>query len=359
MVRSPRPLHLAVELDGAGSHPAAWRVWGHPPADLLSPRVLESTVDTAEAAGFTLITLSDRVAPGDGAHPAGRLDAGARASFVASTTGRIGLAPTVQALTTEPFHLATQLASLDHASRGRAAWVVGSDNSVDGNGAVGYEPRSADAARNEVRDVVDLARRLWDSWEDGAVIRDAATGRYLDPAKVHHVRFSGEFFDVVGPLITPRSPQGQIVVLGAADLGVTDLLDIVLLSEPDVAAIEAAAAAQPALTFAEIEVVLDTPAESAQSRLARLEAHSPWPDRGRLRFAGAAADFVDLLRSLAGTVDGVRIHPAVATTDLAVLRDAVVPGLAELHHAPRVGATLRESLGLERPLSRYAASVAS
>jgi alkanesulfonate monooxygenase SsuD/methylene tetrahydromethanopterin reductase-like flavin-dependent oxidoreductase (luciferase family) len=72
--------------------------------------------------------------------------------------------------------------------------------------------RDADAITPEVRDVVDLARRLWDSWEDDAVIRDTATGRYLDPDKVHHVRFEGEFFDVDGPLITPRSPQGQIVV---------------------------------------------------------------------------------------------------------------------------------------------------
>ncbi|WP_424810135.1 LLM class flavin-dependent oxidoreductase [Rhodococcus sp. 27YEA15] len=356
MVGSPDFLHLAIEIDGAGSHPAAWRAWGHPPEQLLSPRILRSTTAAAEKAGISLVTFADTVVPESAPYPVGRLDAGTRAAYLASTTDRIGLAPTVQTLTTEPFHVATQLAGLDHASRGRAAWVVGADNSADANDAVGFAARSTEAARAEVRDVVDLARRLWDSWEDDAVIRDAATGRYLDPDKVHHVRFSGEFFDVVGPLITPRPPQGQIVVVGDADLGVSDLLDITLVSGRDETAIAEGAARHDGLTFAEIEIVLDDSGQAAQSRLTALDDHATWHDSGRFRFVGSAPEFVDLLRSLTGTVDGVRIHPAVATTDLGVLYQSVVPALQELslHRAPQVGATLRETLGLPRPVSRYA-----
>ncbi|WP_279580371.1 LLM class flavin-dependent oxidoreductase [Fodinicola feengrottensis] len=55
-------------------------------------------------------------------------------------------------------------------------------------------------------------RRLWDSWEDGAEIRDAPTGRFIDRDKLHYVDFAGEFFSVRGPSITPRSPQGQPLV---------------------------------------------------------------------------------------------------------------------------------------------------
>jgi alkanesulfonate monooxygenase SsuD/methylene tetrahydromethanopterin reductase-like flavin-dependent oxidoreductase (luciferase family) len=58
-------------------------------------------------------------------------------------------------------------------------------------------------------------RALWDSWEDDAVIKDVATGRFLDNDKVHHVRFEGASFSVIGPLITPRPPQGQVVVIAA------------------------------------------------------------------------------------------------------------------------------------------------
>ena len=55
-------------------------------------------------------------------------------------------------------------------------------------------------------------RRLWDSWEDDAEIRDAATGRFIDRDKLHYIDFAGDCFSVKGPSITPRPPQGQPVV---------------------------------------------------------------------------------------------------------------------------------------------------
>ena len=287
-------LLLAVELDGRNE----------------SPRALKEAVTAAERAGFTLVTFGDALVPE--ADEKYRIDAGTRAAFVSSTSSTIGLAPTVHTLTTEPFFLATQLASLDHTSHGRGAWVVGADNRSAAHDAVGSTVRDADAITPEVRDVVDLARRLWDSWEDDAVIRDTATGRYLDPDKVHHVRFEGEFFDVVGPLITPRSPQGQIVVIGRADLGITDLLDIVLVDDPT------SAAEHDRLVFTDVSVTEDA---------------SP----------------------LVGVVDGVRFTPASAG-EFGDLIDRVAPALAEagVLRRPEPGRTLRENLGLDRPVSRYA-----
>lgn len=283
-------LYFALELDGYGETPAR----------------LRETVADAERAGFAFVTFGDSLVSSRD-----RLDAGTRAAFVASTTSTIGLAPTVHTVTTEPFFLATQLASLDHASHGRGAWVVGADNSPAAHAAVGSEVRSSVTA--EIRDVIDVSRRLWDSWEDDAVIRDAATGRYLDPAKVHHVRFEGEFFDVVGPLITPRSPQGQVVVIGDADLGVTDLLDVALVCGDDIADRAAAARADgAALVFAEVDTLSD-------------------------------------VGSLVGIVDGVRLHLGIA----AVHELPVPPGLLR---SPTPGLSLRENLGLARPESRYVAA---
>jgi alkanesulfonate monooxygenase SsuD/methylene tetrahydromethanopterin reductase-like flavin-dependent oxidoreductase (luciferase family) len=116
---------LAVDLDGDGAHPAAWRHSGRPPGAVLTAGGLRETVATAEAAGFTLATFADTpTPPSDGPDAVGRLEAGVRAAFVSTLTDRIGLRPTLHVTTTEPFHLATQLASLDHTSRGRAAWDV-------------------------------------------------------------------------------------------------------------------------------------------------------------------------------------------------------------------------------------------
>src|SRR6202000_2170526 len=44
---------------------------------------------------------------------------------------------------------------------------------------------------DEAADYVEVIRRLWDSWEDDAEIRDAATGRFIDRDKLHSIHFVG------------------------------------------------------------------------------------------------------------------------------------------------------------------------
>ena len=360
---SPGPLHLALETDGDGAHPAAGRHSGRPPGAVLTPRAVRDAVAAAEEAGFALVTFADSPLPPADQASAGRIEAGSRAAFVSTVTDRIGLAPTLHLTTTEPFHVATQLASLDHASHGRAGWVVGPANGEDDLATVGGVPRSAEVLRRETEDVLDTARALWDSWEDDAVIKDTATGRFLDPDRVHHIDFEGATFTVKGPLITPRPPQGQVVVLAPDVLEVDSRADVVLVARDDEAAVEVRAsqarAAGAALVFAELQVVLDTPDRSAADRLAGLdaEAGAPWPTSGGLRHVGSAAELTALLARLAGTVDGVRLHLAVLAVDLPVLTAEVLPALAAagLHRAPRPGDTLRTTLGLTRPANRFAA----
>jgi alkanesulfonate monooxygenase SsuD/methylene tetrahydromethanopterin reductase-like flavin-dependent oxidoreductase (luciferase family) len=352
-----RGTHLALETDGAGAHPAAGRVPSGPPGHRVGPRGLRRAVTAAETGGFTLVTFADEPLPpgGDGWRP----EAGTRAAFVSTLTDRIGLAPTLHTTVTEPFHLATQLATLDHASNGRAAWVVGAADGSDARATVGAGPLNAQALRREVADVIDTARALWDSWEDDAVIKDVATGRFLDWRKVHHVDFEGARFTVKGPLITPRPPQGHVVVLAPAELGVGGRADIALVRRPDADGIATAAAAArqagASLVFAEVEVLLDADVPAA-GRLARLDESAPWPRTERLRHVGSPAELADRLRELAASVDGVRLHPAVLDTDLPVLTEHVLPALAAagLHRPPRPGATLRDTLGLPRPANRFA-----
>jgi alkanesulfonate monooxygenase SsuD/methylene tetrahydromethanopterin reductase-like flavin-dependent oxidoreductase (luciferase family) len=358
-----RPLYLAVDLDGDGVHPAAWRASGRSPAAVFDPIALRAVVARAEAAGFTLATFDDRPLPPNadgGLDAAGRIEAGTRAAFVSTRTDRLGLAPTLYASTTEPFHLATQLASLDYASHGRAAWVVGAAGDADSRATIGFDPLSPDALQQEVADVIDVARQLWDSWQDDAVIKDIATGRYLDPDRVHHVDFSGASFSVKGPLITPRPPQGQVVVIAPDQLEVDSRADIVLVAEAGLAALRARAerarAAGAPLIFVDLEVVLETPDQSAQYRSDQLDEATPWASSGRLRHVGPAADLLQLLNILSDIVDGVRFLPAVQAIDLPLLIEQVLPALAAagLHRAPLAGATLRDSLGLSRPANQYA-----
>ena len=69
---------------------------------------------------------------------------------------------------------------------------------------------------DEAADFVEVVRRLWDSWEDDAEIRDVATGRFIDRDKLHYIDFEGKWFSVRGPSIVPRPPQGQPLVTALA-----------------------------------------------------------------------------------------------------------------------------------------------
>jgi alkanesulfonate monooxygenase SsuD/methylene tetrahydromethanopterin reductase-like flavin-dependent oxidoreductase (luciferase family) len=346
---SDTPFAIALELDARGAHPAS-----SSGSAALSPRLLASHVAAAERFGFTAATFDDSPLPVGGV--VARLDAVQRAAFVAPLTSAIGLVPVANAAYSEPFHVATQLASLDWASNGRAGWIAAASGTAREAAAYGREALTDAELAREREDVIEVARRLWDSWEDDAVIQDAATGRYLDADKLHYVDFEGERFSVKGPLITPRPPQGQLVVAASAG---TAGADVALVAGADSAAITDAAAraraAGAALVWAEVEVVLDARGVSAQRRLDALGA---WPEVGRLRFAGGADGLVALIAEVAASVDGVRLHVAELDLDLEEVGRAVLPALRERirFRSPRAGETLRDALGLERPVSRYAAT---
>lgn len=344
---SDTPFALALELDADGAHPAA----GADQPGALSARRLAAHVASAERFGFTAATFDDAPLPSGDRTP--RLDAVQRAAFAAPLTAALGLVPVAHVAYSEPFHVATQLASLDWASNGRAGWIAAASGTAREAAAYGREPLSDEDLRRERDDVIEVARRLWDSWEDDAVILDAATGRYLDADKLHYVDFEGESFSVKGPLITPRPPQGQLVVVASAgSVGA----DVALVEGADAAQITDAAtrarAAGTTLVWAEVEVLLDARGVTAARRLAALGA---WPSTGRLRFVGDAPGLVALLAELSASVDGVRLHVAELDVDLEEAGRAVLPALRERigFRSPRAGGTLRDALGLSRPVSRY------
>ncbi|WP_067697789.1 LLM class flavin-dependent oxidoreductase [Nocardia jejuensis] len=368
---------LGIELDGEGFHPAAWQRAGHEPGRLLTGRTVRERVKAAENAGFTFATFDDGIEPpGTG----GRIDATTRASFVAATTSTIGLVPVVATTYAEPFHISSQLATLDYSSRGRAGWVAAHEPGAAR--AWGAAPRVSETElRRERADSIEVARRLWDSWEDDAVVRDYAAGRFLNRERLHYADFIGETYSVKGPAIVPRPPQGQVVVFG---YGATDSahVDVALVSGatvPDaLEAVRRARAAGVARVVVDVAIAVDTPGSTAAERLSDLgrraidtgasappavadaeSAESGAESIARLSFSGSAAELVALVTELAGHADGVRLHLAVIDEDLPVLARLVLPALlrAGIAHRPVPGSTLRANLGLARPANRYAKEV--
>ncbi len=125
----------------------------------------------------------------------------------------MGLVPEIPTVTTDPFFVSTQLATLDSVSGGRAGWsVIVSEQESD---AEYVGPRSVPPVSDrflEAAEHIEAVRRLWDSWEDDAEIRDASTNRFVDRERLHHIDYEGRWFSVKGPSITPRPPQGQPII---------------------------------------------------------------------------------------------------------------------------------------------------
>ena len=96
----------------------------HAPEHSLTAGRVRQVAQHAENAGFTLATFEDALLPPGADGVAGRIGAMERAAFAAATTTVLGVAPVVATTYTEPFHVASQLASLDFVSTGRGGWVV-------------------------------------------------------------------------------------------------------------------------------------------------------------------------------------------------------------------------------------------
>ena len=374
------PLQIAVALDGAGWHPAAWRLPQARPADLFGARYWTDLVTEAERGGVDLVTFEDalRLQSHDRFTPdrrtdevRGRLDAVLVATRVAPVTDRIGLLPTVVTSLTEPFHAAKAIATLDHISHGRAGVRVQVGGRSDELGHLGRDrPTSIEELFAEAGDYVEVLRRLWDSWEDDAEIRDVATGRFIDRNKLHHIDFSGATFSVKGPSITPRPPQGQPLVgaLGHVPVAyrlIAQAADLAFVTPRDAVAaaaivdeLEAEQPVRAPTVFADLLVLLEDTPQTARAALDELDSANGAPLTSDALIVtdtpAAVADLIEDWRD-AG-IDGVRLRPARLPRDLDRITSELLPLLRRrgLHRGVEEPVTLRERLGLIRPANRYA-----
>jgi alkanesulfonate monooxygenase SsuD/methylene tetrahydromethanopterin reductase-like flavin-dependent oxidoreductase (luciferase family) len=413
-------LHLAVALDGAGWHPAAWREPDAQPDRLLTAGYWVDLAQRAERGLLDFVTIEDGLDLQSDDHLArdertdrvrGRLDAVLIAARTAPRTRHIGFVPTAVTTHTEPFHVSKAIATLDFASAGRAGvrvQIAGRADTAAHFGRREIAPLRVERIADpdvqaliaehfeEAADYVEVLRRLWDSWQDDAEIRDVATGRFVDRDKLHYIDFEGRWFSVRGPSITPRPPQGQPVVaaLGhgsvpyrliarSADIGFVTPRDRAsaagIVAEIRDEQARAGRGNQALHVFGDVVVFLDDSAAAAQSRRERLDelAGAAYSSDAYI-FAGTAAELADMLLDWqeAGLA-GFRLRPATLPHDLAQITDALVPELqrrgafrsayedaayedAAYEDAayPADGswpATLRGLLGLPRPANRYSA----
>ncbi|MFT4119699.1 LLM class flavin-dependent oxidoreductase [Bradyrhizobium sp.] len=230
-----KKLHLAAFVSAgpvSGSH-AGWR---HPKADgdLLSAAYYQNIGRLLEQGRFDLLFIADILAIPDtlggsldsqlryGALGALRLDPLVVLSIIAGATKHLGLGATISTTYAQPYTLARALATLDHLSGGRAAWnIVTSFQEGEARNFGLTEQLSRDQRYERADEFLEVVTKLWNSWEDGALVRDRQAPLFADPAKVHRIDHSGKWFNVRGPLNVSRPPQGRPVFIqaGASDRG--------------------------------------------------------------------------------------------------------------------------------------------
>lgn len=338
---------LGLALDGHGWHPNADEHAGSP----LTGKYWAEQVQLAEHGLLDFVTFEDSF----GRTPGGRLDATLTAARVAPVTSHIGLIATAPATHNEPFHISKSIATLDIVSGGRAGWqvtIADTEDEADAFGRTKVLPLPD--LLEEAADSVEVVRRLWDSWEDDAEIRDVATGRFIDRDKLHYVDFEGRFFSVKGPSITPRSPQGQSVVAALArsrpgQAFAAKNADLIFVTPHDGAsAAEIPARLHNTAGHRVIKVLADLVVSFGRED----EFHSD-----AAIFTGQAPELADLVAQWhEWGIDGVRLRPAVNALDVPVIVDELVP-LLQAHHGFRAeydNGTLRERLGLPTATNRYA-----
>jgi alkanesulfonate monooxygenase SsuD/methylene tetrahydromethanopterin reductase-like flavin-dependent oxidoreductase (luciferase family) len=356
----------------------------HAERGLLDFLTIEDGLDLQSDDRFQADSRTDRVR--------GRLDAVLIAARAAPATGHIGFVPTAITTHTEPFHLSKAIATLDYVSSGRAGvrvQVAARAGTAAHFGRRESPPLELDRLADpdtqrliadhfdEAADYVEVLRRLWDSWEDDAEIRDLATGRFIDRDKLHYIDFEGRWFSVKGPSITPRPPQGHpiIAALGhasvpyqliarSADVGFVTPRDAGHAAEivAEIRAEQASAgrAAQTVHVFGDLVVFLDETKAAAVARRQRLDerAGTEYHSDAHI-FTGTAIGLADLLQEWqAAGLSGFRLRPAALPHDLTQLTDRLVPELRRrcLFRARYEADTPRGLLGLARPANRYAAA---
>ena len=228
----PRQMTLVafLQAQNCSNYPGSWRHEGSM-ADFLRPEYYQRIGRVLEDGKFQMAFFDDRLAIPDiyGDDHASTVENGVRAvkmdltpivTAMGMATSRLGLGATYSTTYYEPFHVARLFATLDLMLGGRTAWnVVTSLNDSEAanfgrDGHLGH-----DARYDRADEFLEVVMGHWDTWEDGALIVDKASGRFADAAKVRRLDHRGRYFSSRGPFTVPRSAQGHPVLIQAGQSG--------------------------------------------------------------------------------------------------------------------------------------------
>ena len=224
-----RQLHLAGFLIASQlTHSHAQ--WKHPrnQTGFLTAEFYQDIARTLELGKFDYVFFADVLASPSrfgkglpdsvarGIQGVASLDPAYVVATIAAVTQYIGLGVTRSTTYYAPYDIARTFATLDHLTKGRIAWNVVTSHATSEAQNFGYEEHVDHELRYErAEEYLELAYKLWGSWDDDALVVDKESGLFADPNKVRHINHVGQWYNSKGPLSVPRSPQDRPVIMQA------------------------------------------------------------------------------------------------------------------------------------------------
>ncbi|MGK9045426.1 NtaA/DmoA family FMN-dependent monooxygenase [Mammaliicoccus vitulinus] len=219
-------LNIGVLLYGCGHHQAAWLMEDSSIEQIGEISYYQSLAQLSENGLLDAVFFADNQsfpAKSDSELPTFWLDPIINLTAISQVTHHIGLVSTISSSFSNPYTVARQLLTLDHATNGRVGWnLVTSMSDLEAQNHSMQALPSHDKRYQKANEFAELMDKLFTSWKKEDFIHDRDNNQVIKHDQIKSFNHSGEHFQVNGPLSTPSSPQGKPVAMqaGASKQGI-------------------------------------------------------------------------------------------------------------------------------------------
>ncbi|BBI31137.1 LLM class flavin-dependent oxidoreductase [Cohnella abietis] len=317
MTNGIKQMHIGVRFQQSPAKPDAFRI-------------LQELAEEAESSKLDFVTF------------AGPTESLGLVSALSVSTRHIGLTATIPIGFHEPYNIARKLASLDHISKGRVAWkwdIVPSE--VYAANFAHIPVRSTAETYERAAELLNVVKGLWDAWEEDAIKNDKVSGVYANGLQIHELHHKGAWFKVKGAINLPRPPQGNPVLIHTA----SDAEDVAFAAGHAEVVLQGNLSLNDAIEqYKRIKTLAEQSGRKAKDVIV-------------LQQVQVSAEEQGLTSSLqqwfqAGACDGFVLQLEDDQRQIRQIREQVIPALQRsgLFRLEYTGSTLREHLGLSRPI---------
>ncbi len=149
-------------------------------------------------------------------------------AVMAAATKHLGIGVTLSTTGTTPYLATRRISTLNYLSRGRVGWNIVSGFSNAEHLANGMGVQMAhDERYDQADEFMAICYELWNSVPRDAILKNAATGQFADPAKIKQVDFKGKYLSckAVAPVLPSDYGLPLLFQAGSSGRGMKFAMD--------------------------------------------------------------------------------------------------------------------------------------